>query len=64
MISEDMNKIFAMDSEGRFVNLIIPELDGMPELNLIGKTKAELNSEEVTRLKIFVRELRGKTQEE
>ena len=53
----DVKEIFEMDSEGRFLHLIIPELDGMPELDLTGKRKLELNSEEVSRLKIYAREL-------
>lgn len=58
MSEKDMNSIFAVDEEGKFIDLTIPELDGMPELILTGKKKTELNSEEVTRLKIYVRELR------
>lgn len=58
MSNKSIEKIFAMDEEGKFIDLIIPEIDGMPELDLTGKKKTELNSEEVTRLKIFVRELR------
>lgn len=57
MNSNDFKKIFAQDEDGRFVHLIIPELDGMPELDLTGKKELELNSEEVSRLKIYLREL-------
>ncbi|MBP3806121.1 MAG: hypothetical protein J6I76_19905 [Oribacterium sp.] len=63
MESADIKEIFKTDSDGRFINLIIPELDGMPELNLSGKQKLELTSEEVTRLKIFARELSEKKKE-
>lgn len=58
MTGEEINKIFAVDENNRFKKLVIPELDGMPELDLTGKTKMELNSEEVSRLKIYIRELR------
>ena len=57
MNNDEIKKLFEMDSDGRFVRLVIPELDGMPELNLTGKKKTELNSEEVSRMKIYVREL-------
>jgi hypothetical protein len=57
MNNDEIKKLFEMDSDGRFVRLVIPELDGMPEINLTGKRKTELNSEEVSRMKIYVREL-------
>ena len=58
MNADEIKEIFKQDEEGRFVSLIIPELDGMRELDLTGKTEAELNSEEVSRLKIYLRELK------
>lgn len=64
MESADVKEIFKTDSDGRFINLIIPELDGMPELNLSGKQKLELTSEEVTRLKIYARALSEERKEE
>ena len=58
MENEEIKKIFETDEEGRFVNLVIPEFDGMPEINLTGKKKLELTATEVARYKIYARSLK------
>lgn len=55
---KDFAVIFAMDDEGRFLNLVIPSIDGKPELDLTGKRQSELSGEEVSRLKVYARELK------
>lgn len=53
----DFEEIFCKDKEGRYLGLVIPPLDGLPELDLRGKTDEELTPTEVSRKKMYVREL-------
>ena len=57
METADFEEIFCKDKEGRYLGLVIPSLDGLPELDLRGKTDAELTPTEVSRKKMYVREL-------
>lgn len=61
MTREDIDKIFEVDSEGRFVNLIIPALGEFPELDLSGKKRLELSLEEVVCVKKYAAMLFQKT---
>lgn len=53
----DIEEIFATDSEGKYIKLIIPATADMPEMDLSGKTKLELSLDEVVRLKKYAYEL-------
>lgn len=53
MTRDECTELFRQDENGRFVNLIIPSMDGYPEMNLIGKKQLELNRDEVISLKLY-----------
>lgn len=46
-------ELFRVDSQGAFVNLIIPALNGEEELNLIGKLPSEFSIDEIIRMKRY-----------
>lgn len=50
---KEIDNLFATDSEGRFINLIIPKNSLGKEMNLIGRKMIELNLEEVVRVKKY-----------
>lgn len=54
---EEVDKLFAQDEEGRYINLIIPAIGDLPELNLIGKYATDLTIEEVIRMKKYANKL-------
>ena len=45
--------LFRVDSQGAFVNLIIPASNGEDELNLIGKLPSEFTIDEIIRMKKY-----------
>lgn len=54
---EEIDKLFLTDSEGRFLNLILP-CDALgPEKNMIGKKQLELSLDEVVRIKQYAAKL-------
>ncbi len=53
MRASEIEKIFATDEEGRFVNLVIPALGKFPEIDLSGKKRLELSLDEVVRVKKY-----------
>lgn len=57
MTREEVDKLFAQDEEGRYINLIIPARDDLPELNLIGKYANDLNIDEIVRMKQYANKL-------
>ena len=46
-------ELFRVDSQGAFVNLIIPASNGEEELNLIGKLPSEFTIDEIIRMKKY-----------
>ena len=54
---KEIEAIFATNSEGKYINLIIPASGDFPEMNLTGKTKLELSLDEIVRLKKYAGEL-------
>lgn len=46
-------ELFRVDSQGAFVNLIIPASNGEEELNLIGKLPSEFSIDEIIRMKKY-----------
>lgn len=46
-------EMFKQDSEGKFLNLIIPENKNENELNLIGKAPSEFTVDEIIRMKKY-----------
>lgn len=54
---KDIAITFAMDDEGRFLNLVIPDMDGLKGKDLTGKRQTELTAYEVSLLKVYSREL-------
>jgi len=50
---EQYNEIFKKDSEGCFVNLIIPSKGDIPEINLIGKYPNDFTIEEIIRIRKY-----------
>lgn len=44
-------ELFRVDSQGAFVNLIIPASNGEEELNLIGKLPKDFSIDEIIRMK-------------
>ena len=46
-------ELFRVDSQGAFVNLIIPASNGEDELNLIGKLPSEFTIDEIIRMKKY-----------
>ena len=52
---EEYNEMFKKDENGCYVNLIIPETGGFPEMNLIGKKPEEYTIDEITHSKTYRR---------
>ena len=51
---EQIDELFFQDSDGRYVNLVIPYInDDYPEIILTGKRDDELMLEEIVRLKKY-----------
>lgn len=46
-------ELFRVDSQGAFVNLIIPASNGEEELNLIGKLPKDFSIDEIIRMKKY-----------
>lgn len=46
-------ELFKVDSQGAFVNLIIPASNGEEELNLIGKLPKDFSIDEIIRMKKY-----------
>lgn len=46
-------ELFRVDSQGAFVNLIIPASNGEEELNLIGKLPKDFSADEIIRMKKY-----------
>lgn len=57
---KEYERILLQDSEGKFVNLIIPASETESELNLIGKSPQDFTIEEVMRMKKYAGELFSK----
>lgn len=57
MTKQEIDKIFATDEEGRFVNLVVPALGEFPEIDLSGKKRLELSLDEVIRVKKYAAKL-------
>jgi len=53
MTREEIKELFMVDSEGKFINLIIPEKNEYPQLNLIGRNQLDLTLDEVVRVKQY-----------
>ena len=54
---EDIDKLFSLDEEGRFVCLIIPKDKLGEELNLIGRRRLDLSIDEIIRVKQYANKL-------
>ena len=64
MLKKEIELIFATDTEGRYIDLIIPADDLFPEMNLSGKKPLELSIDEVVRIKKYAQELRKTNKDE
>lgn len=54
---KEIEELFELDSEGKFIRLIIPDDGDKPELNLIGTIHTELPAEQLRRVKIYANKL-------
>ena len=52
---EEFERMFETDENGCYVNLIIPAMEGFPEMNLIGKRPEEYTVEEIAHSKTYRR---------
>ena len=53
IIREEFDRMFAKDENGCYINLIIPAMNGFPEMNLIGKKPEDYTTEEITHSKRY-----------
>lgn len=61
MTREEADKIFAKDADGKFINLHIPAIGNIPELDLRGKAPLELSIDEIVALKKYSEYVYGQT---
>lgn len=54
MTREEIRSIFEINENGEFIRLIIPQMFGFPETNLIGKKKLDLTLEQVILYKKYI----------
>lgn len=57
---EEYNELFAKDKDRCYINLIIPAMNGYPEMNLIGKKPEDYSIEEIAHSKTYRRIMREK----
>ena len=53
MTREEADKIFELDEEGRYVNLQIPAIGNIPEMDLRGRAPLELSIKEIVAVKKY-----------
>ena len=63
MTRAEYDEMFRKDENGCYVNLIVPPLDGYPEMNLIGKDPMDYTIEEIANSKAYRRVMRKRVEE-
>ena len=53
MKRNEIDAIFEVDNEGKFLRLVIPPLYGFPRMNMVGKKKTEMSADEVVLIKKY-----------